>query len=174
MISRWIMLCGLAFVGTQACAAAREQDAQAATRFVQGFYDWYVPVAVRGSDRPAMDVVLGQRASALAPDLLEMLRRDSAAQARTTGEIVGLDFDPFLNAQDPCESYQTAGVTRAGESYRVSIVSVCSGARSSAAEVIADVVHRNGRWEFANFHYPAMRSDLVTILTRLASARQSR
>jgi hypothetical protein len=38
--------------------------------------------------------------------LLAALKEDVAAQAAAKGEIVGLDFDPFLNTQDPAESYE--------------------------------------------------------------------
>jgi hypothetical protein len=65
-----------------------------AKRLVQGFYDWYVPRALKGD---AVGLALSSKASAFAPRLSKALKEDQAATAQSPGEIVGLDFDPFLD-----------------------------------------------------------------------------
>jgi hypothetical protein len=46
-----------------------------------------------------MEIVLKSK-YAFSPELASKLKEDLAAQEKSPGEIVGLDFDPFLNAQD--------------------------------------------------------------------------
>jgi hypothetical protein len=70
--------------------------------FVQGFYDWYVPKALDHKIFRAWDLALKTKSSVFSPELAQALREDSAAQDKAEkGELVGLDFDPFLNSQDP-------------------------------------------------------------------------
>jgi len=140
--------------------------------FTQAFYNWYLPTAIKEGSTPAWDFVLKQRPSAFTYRLITALREDSAAQAKAAGMIVGLDFDPFLNTQDPCARYVTGEVTQKGKSFWVPIYAVCSGKRNRSPDVIAEVVRGHGAWEFANFHYPdTPPGDLLSILTKLRQAR---
>ena len=98
------------------------------------------------------------------------MREDFAAQAKAPGEIVGLDFDPFLNSQDPCERYEVGLITQKGETYLVNVYAICSGKKSSVADVVPEVLHKGSQWEFINFRYPNQAqqyhnsADLLSIL----------
>jgi hypothetical protein len=82
-------------------------------RFVQDFYDWYVPKAFGDHTGPAWDFALKYRKQAFSSELFRALQEDSDAQAKAT-DLVGLDFDPFLNSQDPCEQYEAGDSNQIG------------------------------------------------------------
>jgi hypothetical protein len=54
----------------------------------------------------SLQIAMEKQGSQFESGLLAALKEDVAAQAAAKGEIVGLDFDPFLNTQDPAESYE--------------------------------------------------------------------
>ena len=139
--------------------------------FVQGFYNWYVPRALSDNAGPASELALKYKSSVFEPQLARALREDSAAQAKSPGEIVGLDFDPFLNSQDPAERYEVGRIARKGERYRADIYGVFSGQKRKKPDVVAELLEKNGRWFFVNFHYPE-DGDLLTVLRLLRESRQ--
>ena len=139
--------------------------------FVQGFYDWYVPKALGENVGPAWNLALKAKSSAFSSQLVRALREDSAAQAKAEGEIVGLDFDPFLNSQDPSNRYQVGKITPKGETYQVEIYGVGSGSKHEKPDVIAEVAQKNGQWFFVNFDYPEGRN-LLAVLKSLRESRQ--
>src|SRR5690349_11376036 len=75
--------------------APEPQDSSSCRRFVQQYYDWYVPLIQKTRNGPASDVALRRRPEVFNPSLFRALKVDSEASARAKGEIVGLDFDPF-------------------------------------------------------------------------------
>ena len=139
--------------------------------FVQGFYNWYVPLALKDTAEPAFNLALKSRSAAFNPELLNALREDSAAQAKVTGDIVGLDFDPFLYSQDPDASFEFGAATQKGAGNRVDIFAMRSGKKSAKPAVTAEVVQKDGRWVFVNFHYPD-GTDLLSILKTLRDERK--
>ncbi len=142
-------------------------------RFVQTFYDWYVTTALDDSSGPAWNAALAWRPSAFAAPLLRALRADVTAQAKTRDAVVGLDWDPFLNAQDPCARYDVGRSVAANRVYRVEVHAVCDGRRHDMPDVVADVARRNGAWRFLNFDYDDHR-DLLSDLARLRAERTKR
>ena len=146
-------------------------------RFVESFYDWYVPQALSHSSVPAPEFALKQRSSVFNPHLAAALREDFAAQAKSPGEIVGLDFDPFLSGQDPCEQYEVGKITQKAGTYSVDIYAICSGKKSSVPDVVAELIHPGTGWEFINFRYPdaakqfPKSADLLSILKMLREER---
>jgi len=136
-------------------------------RFVQAFYDWYAPIALRDNRSPAWYVVLSDRATLLDSELVSALKADSVTQANATEGVVGLDFDPFLNTQDPDDHYVVGKTTRRGKRSLVEIYSVRSGKRSNKPDVIAELTWQRGSWVFVNFLYPNIRTDLLSVLKRL-------
>jgi hypothetical protein len=157
----------------QAQAQGSKEVPQSLRGFVQGFYDWYVPKALSDDSNPAWNVALKTRGRCFSSELALKLREDSAAQAKAEGEIVGLDFDPFLGSQDPGKHYEVSKIAQKDESYWVDIHSVSSGKRQEKPSVIAEVVQKNGQWLFVNFHYPDGR-DLLGILKSLRESRETR
>lgn len=92
-----ILLCALLSVadpGLAAAPATAPGDAAQAGAFVQSFYDWYVKAEIDS------DAALKKKPAYFSPELTKALKADAVAAAKSPGDIVGLDFDPFLNAQD--------------------------------------------------------------------------
>src|SRR5438046_203437 len=85
--------------------AQSRKEADSGRAAVQHFYDWYVPRAANSRGRDMLMVAAVNGPLRFDHELVRWLRIDSIAQARATGEIDGLDGDPYLNAQDPCDVY---------------------------------------------------------------------
>jgi len=172
----WNLLLLLAIPCSVGAQAKSAQDMQkSAGEFVQQFYDWYVPKALKHNAGPASDLALKYKGRVFSPKLSLALKEDSDAQAKVKGWIVGLDFDPFLNSQDSGERYEVGKATRKGGSYWVDVYGVWSGKKSEKADVVAEVVRKNGRWFFVNFHYPNAANprsgDLLSVLALLQEDR---
>jgi hypothetical protein len=144
--------------------------------FVQKFYDWYVPNALDLKVTSASDLAIKSRTSDFSSELVKLLREDSEAQSKHPGEIVGLDFDPILSSQDPSDHFVVRNITRKGGSYLVEVFGTSSGERRE--KVVAELVLKNNKWVFVNFHYPRFEqsspknADLISILKRLRENRQ--
>jgi len=141
---------------------------QPAVQFVRSFYAWYVPLARQGT---GLSTALGDSASLFTPELVAALGEDARAQAMDTVDVVGLDGDPFLDAQDFCEAYDvtTGRIERAH--VLVQVHGVCSGERHAGADVVAEVAVAGTGWRFVNFRYPGRHADLLGDLARLAEMR---
>lgn len=171
---------GLFFLLAASSSFAQGTPAQDAKKscqdFVQAFYDWYVPVALKhGRARPA-DLALKHKGTAFSRELAQALREDSEAQAKVKGDVVGLDFDPFLNSQDPSERYVVGNITPKGDRYWVEIYSLTSGKKSAKPDVVPELMFKDGRWIFVNFHYGESElpedENLVSTLKTLRANRQ--
>lgn len=157
-------------------AQAHQRTAAAATTlrtFVQRFYDWYVPWLNGDHPGPASDRVVNDSTTLLTPGLARALRADMDAKEGAKGEIAGLDFDPFVNSQDPCEHYQVGTVRQHGARYLVNVYGVCSGTRHTRSDVVVELVRRGPSWAFENFHYPRLNTNLRSLLARLRDERPS-
>jgi len=169
-----VVLYYLLFLVLQASSAhADDASLAAASRdFVQKFYDAYVPQALAERTTPASDFAIDHLSASFDGGLLAALKEDAAAQARSSDDIVGLDFDPFLSSQDPAERYEVGTATHEGAKYLVPVYPVMAGKRSQEPAVIADVEQENGQWRFVNFRYPGS-DDLLTVLRLLKESRES-
>ncbi len=152
-------------------------DQQACKAFVQQFYDWYVPKVLAAKEQRAWDIAMKEKSQDFAPDLVMQLREDSAAQDKVKDDIVGLDFDPFLNTNDPAKKYVLGNVTTHGDSCLVEVFAVNAGKRSAKPDVVAEVQRANGALRFANFHYGKSDSspdeNLLRTLKLLRDSRNS-
>lgn len=164
-----------------ACAAAQvapvPQDSSSCRRFVQQFYDWYVPLTQKTMKGPASDSALQHKAEVFNPDLLRALKVDSEATAHAKGEIVGLDFDPFVGSQDPADRYEARGVAWRENKCSVEVWDASptgTADKSRKPDVIADVGFDRGHWQFLNFRYPGLNADLVNVLAQLREERRKR
>jgi hypothetical protein len=151
--------------------AAKGDDA--VVEVVRKFYAWYVPATPQGKWR-SCDAVLKERSSLMTSELSRALKEDFEAQSREKDEIVGLDFDPFLATQDPCERYEVGKATGKGKGYSVEVYAVCEGKRRDKPDVIAELVPKDGTWVFANFRYPREQNDLLRVLKELRQERHKR
>lgn len=138
---------------------------------VAEFYDWYVPMA-RRDPGPAMRAVRERRALFSLP-LVRALRADSIATAQGGEEIDGLDGDPFLNAQDPCEEYRPIHTQRVRGAYLVDILGTGGCAAHRTPDAIVQVTLRDGRPVITNVLYSRRRGDdLLSLLERSAAMRR--
>lgn len=181
-ISKIAICCSLFFM--LPCSAVPQQKVNGSDisirkslhEFVQNFYDWYVPKALSDHAFPAWDFALKYRKRAFSPELFRALKEDSDAQAKAT-DLVGLDFDPFLNSQDPCEHYEAGGSNQVGNEYRIRIYPSCSGQKSNVPTVIAELVRNDRQWVFVNFLYPDQMKqypDSADLLSNLKILRDDR
>jgi hypothetical protein len=143
-------------------------------RFVQGFYDWYVPLTKKRMNEPTFNVALQTKPDVFNPDLLQALRVDSEASAHAKDDIVGIDFDPFIGGQDPAGRYEARNATLRNNKCSVEIWRVSptgKAANSGKPDVIADVGFDRGHWKFVNFRYPDVKTDLLSVLKTLREER---
>jgi hypothetical protein len=146
------------------------QDAERSSRnFVQAFYTWYVP-------KHGVEDVLKYRRTALSPELFRALKEDLDASAKNSDEVVGLDFDPFLNAQDTAERYVIGSVTAKGDTSWVEVYGIWSGKKSEKPDAVAEVACKAGQCFFVNFHYGKTElpenENLLSVLKALKKERQ--
>jgi hypothetical protein len=172
-----------ALVAATAAAAASPLRAQtpagadtAALRtVVQRFYDWYIPVANKpGPGEMPWRRAVKRGSPAFGVDLVRQLEADAKAQAANRDEIVGLDGDPILAAQDFCQTYRVGRIVQEGARYVVEVHGICDGTRHPAPDVAPVLVRANDAWVLVNFRFPREHSDLLTVLRQLRAEREKK
>jgi hypothetical protein len=145
-------------------------------RFATEFFRWYVPLTQKmAGDGPPFRLAIEQRPTAFAPELLRALRIDAQAQAKAKGEIVGIDFDPFVGSQDPADHYS---IRNAVEKDKLCTLEVWRDSTHDNAETPqhADAIAELGfaaGWRFTNFKYPDVNADLLRTLALLRKGRDN-
>jgi hypothetical protein len=143
--------------------------------FVQGFYDWYVPLTKKKMNEPAFNVALQKKPDAFNADLLQALRVDSEASAHAKDDIVGLDFDPFIGSQDPAIRYEARNANLLNNKCSVEIFPASTtdkATKPGKPDVIADVAFDHGHIRFTNFRYPDLKTNLLSVLKTLREERK--
>jgi hypothetical protein len=141
--------------------------AAAPADLVREFYAWYVPIANGPSAVPTWFAAMSRNPAVLDTQLLAALRADSTAQSHAEGEIAGLDWDPFLATQDPCERYDVGSATGEGDTRLIPVQGNCTGTEKSGPDVIVEARRNGSSWLLINFRYPKQDSDLVSALREL-------
>ena len=169
-----VLVASTTVVVAPACAQAPQRStADSVQRVVQEFYSWYVPRAVSGSVAPAWMDAVRQRPASFAPAIVAALRRDSVLSASNPNEVVGLDGDPFLNAQDFCDRYVARRAVPKARRFLVEVIGEGRCASHSEADVVVEVARVGRTWRFENFRYLDPPDDLLSLLKRLhADARR--
>lgn len=174
------LLCITAFSAQAAGPALNQIDMQAkslqsAHDFVQGFYDWYVQLIQKNNDGWHKGDALNNKKWPMSEEIVSALNADMDAQEKSPNEIVGIDFDPFLAAQDTCFPYKAGKVTQKGSRYEVEVFgSHCSDPHPEWPTVIAEIEKRGESWTFVNFIYPGdSETDLLKELQDLKKERDS-
>jgi hypothetical protein len=164
-------------VTTSACLGQQDRvkgTADSVGEFVRGFYASYrmlvesQPVA----NPPVWVQVARSHDSVLTSALALALSTDRQEAVAFPGVIAGLDFDPFLGAQDPCDNYSIGRIVAQQPGFRAEIHGDCGGGQDAVPDVIAEIVPVNTAYRFTNFYYPRSSTDLRSLLTRLRDARQ--
>jgi hypothetical protein len=106
------------------------------------------------------------------------LKEDLTASKKSREEIVGLDFDPFLNAQDIAERYLVGQITPKGDHYLVEVFGIWGGQKKSNPDVVPELAFENGQWIFMNFHYGKtdipVNENLLSVLQILKKDRSKK
>jgi hypothetical protein len=137
-------------------------------RSVQGFYDWYLPQFARPRGRDVMMNAATHGPVPFAPELIRWLRIDSTARARAKGEVDGLDGDPFLNAQDPCDTYTVQSVRAEGASLLADVLGHGGCEEHQKPDVVVELRLRAGRWTIVEFRDPTRGNEgVIPLLRRL-------
>src|SRR6266498_3748301 len=114
-----VILCCAA--GTLPGQQRSHAEADSARMLVQRFYNWYVPRAANPRGRDMIMQAATHGPLRFDPELVRWLRIDSTARARAKDEIDGLDGDPFLNSQDPCDAYSAQSIMAVGAILRAEV-----------------------------------------------------
>lgn len=151
-----------------AAPAFADTTLRSAAQFTQDFYDWY-----RGQgDR--MDIALRERRAAFEPSLLAALDADGAAQAKDSTDVVGLDWDPFLESQEVCDPYTVTGAVLSGDTVNVSVKAMCKEMTPhTGPDVIAQVRRAATGWVFVDFRHADNKGSLRQDLVQLKRERDS-
>ena len=172
-----ITVCCSLFLLLPYCLRAQAENGhpslESLRHFVKGFYNWYVPKAVGDSSSPPWKCALGSRNTEFDPRLAQALKEDVAAQAKADGDLVGLDFDPFLNSQDPADHYVVGKIGKKGETYWADVYGRQSGRTGKKPVVVAALIRHGGYWQFKNFYYPDHGGNLLAVLKSLRKERRS-
>lgn len=166
-----VLVSGLVSAPIGASAAGPTSDFKSAPAFVQDFYTWYGQEEKLDHHMALSDYAIKTKPRLFSAAILQGLQADEAAQAKVPDEVVGLDFDPFLNAQDDCGAYKAGKVRAVGASYRIELFDHCSDSKPVRPAVIAVVEKRNGSWVFVDFVYPG-DGDLLSVLRSLKQERE--
>lgn len=140
-------------------------------KFVQDFYAWYVPLTAHTHNAAASDVAMKKRSSAFSVELVKALKEDTLAQSKSPGELVGLDWDPFLNSQEQVDRCVIGNITTKNGSYRVDVYDILDGKKEKKPNIIAEVRQENGHWIFVNF-WNADGGNLLNDLRQLSKSRK--
>jgi hypothetical protein len=169
----FICLCAGLCLRFAASAAAPIPSSETARvqRFVQEFYDWYAPIALKEHSGPSSDIAIQSKGFDFTPELAKALKEDSNAQKKVQGDVVGLDFDPFLNSQDPEDRYVVTKVTPRGQGFWVEVHGVVHDKMDTKPSVFAEVVKMRGIYRFENFQYPPGGQNLLSVLKSLRKER---
>ena len=166
-----VILLAVCFLGSSAVFADDLSPQQtAASQFAQRFYDWYTPLAHKHSNTPSWIVALGKRGADFDPGLSRALKEDAEAQRKVSDDIVGLDFDPFLNSQDMDDKYTVGNVTEKDGVFLVSVYGVRKGKRAAKPDVAVELKASKGSFVFTNFRYDS-NENLVATLKLLKEQR---
>jgi hypothetical protein len=168
------LFCFVALAISSIAASPQSDAALSCKQFAQSFYTWYVPLTQTTLDHPPFETALERKAAVFAPELLQALRADAQAQRRAKGEIVGIDFDPFVGGQDPADHYDTRNMTLRADKCVIEVWRDSpndTSAKSNQPDVVAELSKRAGRWQFTNFRYPSVNANLIAVLSSLRKER---
>jgi hypothetical protein len=167
MMKAVLGICAVILALTASGASAQQQSLlDSPSAFVQRFYTAYLK-----QKPPRWANTVRVRPGLFEPSLSDALRRDASAQAKVSGESVGLDFDPFLGSQDPGAKFAARGAIPTRDGFRVEVFDLSAGPKPM---VLVDVVPRGGSWVIDNIRYPRNASDLRSLLQALQKERGRR
>ena len=171
----WILVIAAMSRPAVAQERSRADEVRSCRQFAQEFYRWYVPFTQANLKYPASDVAIKRKPTLFESGLLRALKADAAAQNQAAGEIVGIDFDPFVGSQDPADHYEIRKTSVRGDTCLVEVWRDSPKEkpwRPDKPDVIAEISRQSGHWHFKNFRYPEVNGDLISELAWWRNARR--
>lgn len=155
-----------------------EQGSKSCRQFVEAFYGWYIPLWSHslGEGPTADERAVQVRPQAFSTGLILQLSEDNEAQDAADGDLVGLDGDPFTGSQDSDERFILRRVSTKGNRCWAEMHGVWYGKEDATPDVTPELLLKNGRWVFVNFHYqdPARPGWSGSLLKELKLNREAR
>lgn len=167
-------------------AHTQSKEEQSCQKFVQSFYDWYVFNMLDGECRKVKrlkeqdfsnsckgasqfhSIAVMSLKQVLSPKLKTL--QDEETTIMTKEGDPGLDFDEYLNSQDPSPKYEVESV----QSKEGHCNAVVNGIEEGQIRerVMPELINAKGEWRFVNFHYsfnmgdgkPSHDDDLIQML----------
>jgi len=143
---------------------------KSARNFVDHFYGLYLTELVDDDDNPSPYDAVESQGRLFNPILRKELK-DYFDAPDDSDEISGLDFDPFLYSQDPCQEYEVGDAAMRRAAIWVPVYGVCDGKKHEKPDLYAEVAPAKSGWQFVNFHYPN-GGNLLAILKSLRVPRR--
>jgi len=167
------LIAGSIGLGVQAKGSPMEESCSS---FVQGFYSWYIKPSGKPPKEHTDQEVLKAKSSSFDAELRRQLKVDYDASAKVSGEIVGLDMDPFLATNaEPYEHYSIGKITEKNGAYLVEVYGTTKGKKTDKPVVTPELKFKDKHWEFTNFHYGKSEfpenENLLSILKCLRESR---
>lgn len=156
MKRRLVTLALVILVATATAGAAPKRPSDPAA-VVTALYRYHFAHKLR------WDLTLKNNRAAFDPALLALLDEADRKQAATPDEIVGLDFDPIVDAQDTPNGYRVGRTTREGAD---AIVTVAIRFGTEHYDVRVRLAPSGGTWRITNLLY-RQEGDLVSILKEI-------
>ena len=160
--------------GTASQSQDTANNEAACANFVQKFYDWYLAKSKQDNSKLSPEeIAIQQKAGSFSPVLIRELREDLKASAASKDGIVGLDFDPFLNAQDVATKYSVGKITSKNGKWYANVYGTWNGKKNAKPDVVPELTCDQGKWIFTNFDYEEPpKSNLLTVLKSLRDERK--
>lgn len=150
--------------------AALGSEPRTGADFAQSFFDWYGPIPEQhsqGFGPAAWNEVIKSKANDFKPSLLRSLKAAHGFTFPCDAEI-SPDFDPFLGSKSLEIGYLVGEVTLHENVYTAQVYQksryLLGGRPDGEPEVVAIFEWQSGKFQFVNFEYPDMKTDLLTIL----------
>jgi hypothetical protein len=154
--------------------ARKQGNSRSCREFVEAFYTWYLPVALRNNSVPASDLALENRPHVFSSELLRQLREESEVQKKAGSNLVGLDADPFFTSDGHGDGFAIEKVTTDGDRCWAEIHIVWDGKKDATTDVTPELLLKAGRWRFVNFYYPSPSNPkALNLLSELKALRES-
>lgn len=151
---------------------------QSCRTFVQKFYSWYTSKPIQENhDVTADHLARRVHPDYFAPAIKKALEADELAASKSPDEVVGLDGDPFLNAQETADRYYAGLATIEDGVCKVPIFGVNRPPNPPTEkhlkhlpEVVALLKNESSKWVFQDFVYDE-KETLLSVLADLARDR---
>jgi len=157
---------------------ASDPETISCLNFVQGFYDWYVPVAFNARNTPVYPTAIEKKGDIFSPELKSQLQTNFKIYTNQGDLIKSLDFDPFLFSQDPWPAYKAASAVLTGEKCYVSVSGVSGGKAQEISNLRAVSEKQNGKWVFVDFIYKGSNqveeTNLLELLSEIVGSENKR